>query len=421
MSASLLILFLAAALAVLGNALLMTLTSVHLSLAGVALEVTGPVTACYYLGLILGSLRGPPVIARVGHIRSFVGFGVLVVVASLLMPLVTPGWWWVPLRLAAGFGMAGLFVVIESWLQDRVDPAYRGRVLGLYMVVNFGAIAAGQQLLALGVPGDFQLYSIAAILVALALPVLAVQRVEAPAIRPMVRLKLVALYRTSPLGLVGVALVGAANGAFTSLMPIVGKVLGLPLSEVALLLTLAVLGGLAGQIPVGKLSDRFDRRRVLAFDAGLLVLLAMAMAGGALLMPSLMVPLAFAYGIAAFTLYPLCVAHAQDFAGPDQRIGTASGLLLAFGAGATLGPILVVPAMTVLGPVGLFAFTGGVAGLLALYTLYRMGKRAAPPAARFVATPTTTPTVTQLDPLVPPPEPDAPPTAGSSPGPDRNG
>lgn len=399
--AALAALFLSAAFLIAGNGLFQTLAAVHLSVVGVAVDSAALVLAGYYLGLVLGSLRGPPVILRVGHIRAFAAFGALLILSALLHPLVPAGPWWLLLRLLAGFAMAGCLVTVESWINDRAPTERRGTILSIYMIVNFSSLGTGQFLLTLADPASFVPFSLAAGLFCLALVPVTALKVQPPGQIASRRIGLPALYRISPLGIVGAGLVGTMNGAFMALGPIFGRGIGLEIGEVSMLMGAAIFGGLLMQWPVGRLSDTLDRRRVLIAVA---LLAAVTAAGLSFLTRAehlvLFVAAGF-YGGFILTLYPLCVAHAHDFAQADQRIATSGGLLLAYGVGASAGPLLAAQVMDRTGPQGLFAFTGGVGVLLALFTLYRMRRRASPAQdqrAPFVAVAPTTPVASEMDP-----------------------
>lgn len=399
-------LFVSAAFLIAGNGLFQTLAAVHLSGAGVAVGSAAFVLAGYYVGLVLGSLRAPPVIRRVGHIRAFAAFGAVLILSALLHPLIEAGPAWFLLRLLAGFAMAGCLVTVESWINDRAPQDRRGTILAIYMIVNFTSLGTGQFLLTLAPPDGFVLFSLAAILFCLAVVPVTALRVQPPGGLVQRRLGIASLYRISPLGIIGAALVGLINGAFMAMGPIFGRGIGLELDEVSMLMGAAIFGGLVMQWPVGRLSDALDRRRVLAAVAILTAVAATALAFVSRGEHLLLFAAAGLYGGFTLTLYPLCVAHAHDFAATDQRIATSGGLLLAYGSGASIGPVLAAAVMGRLGPVGLFVFTG-VAGLaLALFTIYRMSRRASPAPdqrAPFVAINPTTPAASQMDPRGKPP------------------
>jgi MFS family permease len=398
--ASLAALFLSAAFLIAGNGLFQTLAGVHLIGSGVPVDSAALVLAGYYVGLVLGSLRGPPVIARVGHIRSFAAFGAVLVLSAVLHPLIPAGPFWFLLRLLTGFAMAGCLVTVESWINDRAPPERRGTILSIYMIVNFSSLGFGQFLLTVADPDTFVPFSLAAALFCLAVVPVTALKVEPPAQVVGRRLSLKALYRVSPLGVVGAALVGVNNGAFLAMGPIFARGIGLEVGEVSLFMGAAIFGGLLMQWPIGRLSDRLDRRQVLA---GVAVLSAVTAAVLAVLSRAEHLVLflsAGIYGGFILTLYPLCVAHAHDFAAPDQRTGTSGGMLLAFGVGASTGPVLASLVMDRVGPAGLFMFTGLIVVLLATFTLFRMRMRASPAQEQrtpFVVVAPTSPLAGELE------------------------
>ncbi len=379
-------LFVSIAFLIVGNGLFQTLISVFLGQAAAPSELIAPILSAYYVGFVAGSLRGPIVVSRVGHVRAFAAFTAIVVIAALLHPIIALSYWWIPLRLLAGFAMAGAFVVIESWLNDKAPANRRGAIMSLYMIVNYASLACGQFLLTLGEPRSFFLFSVAALAFAAAIVPLGAIRIAAPAPQPVQRLSIRALYAVSPLGFVGVTAVGFMNGAFYSLAPIYAGEIGLDQMGISWFMGAVIVGGLLFQWPVGRLSDRFDRRKVLigiasatAVGGVLFILSALPSVRALAPLDPWVYLVAGLYGGCAFTLYPVLVAHAQDFADADQRVGVSAGMLLCFGLGAAAGPSVATAPMAWLGPSGLFVLTGLTAISLSGYAVYRMRRRVSLP------------------------------------------
>ncbi len=418
-----------------GNGLFQTLISVYLGRASAPPELIATILSAYYVGFVLGSLRGPIVVSRVGHVRAFAAFTAIVVIAALLHPIVTLGYWWVALRLLAGFAMAGAFVVIESWLNDKSSPSNRGAIMSFYMIINFAALACGQFLLTLGDPISFFLFSLAGLAFTAAIVPLGTIRIATPAPQPVQRLSVRRLYAVSPLGFIGVTAVGFMNGAFYSLAPIYAGEIGLDQIGISWFMGAVIVGGLALQYPVGRLSDRFDRRKVLIGVATATALGSVLFILSALPAVQKIVPLdpwiylaAAIYGGCAFTLYPVLVAHAQDFATPDQRVGVSAGMLLCFGVGAAAGPAVATAPMAWLGPSGLYVLTGATAVALSAYAVYRMRRRISLPSDQKQAFVAIGPALkgasgvgaqvakpTEPDYRLPDPEPDQPKPGGGGP------
>lgn len=397
---------------ILGNALIGIVVPIRLNLEGVATEVSALVMSSYYAGFVAGSFWGKRIIARVGHIRAFAAFAGSLAAATLIFPLWFAPAPWAVLRAIDGFCMVGLFATIESWLNLRASNAARGQILSLYMVTAYFGSGSGQLLVnAWGVRG-LELFCLAALLVSVSLVPVTLTRVSGPDIGSVRPLGLRRLSRASPLGVAGCFGAGMTSGAFYGLGAIFGQDAGLSVLQVSFFMGAMVLGGLVLQWPIGRLSDRFDRRTVL-----LLMLLASAAVclaqygwvswrGG--FAPMLL--LVALFGGAASTVYPIAVAHTFDYVERDQMVAASSGLLLAWAVGATLGPLTASAVMRGLGDDGLFLFLAVVALAMAAFTRYRMSRRSALPAAEqapFVPAPATAGVTGKLDPRA---EPAAPPT-----------
>ena len=364
-------------LLLLANGLFGTLLGVRSRIEGFGTEVVGLIMAAYFLGLLLGALRAGMVVAAVGHIRAFAAFASVMSVTALLHVIVVDQIVWSILRFASGFCMAGMILVTESWLNARCTTRTRGQVMALYMVTNYFSAGAGQLLLTTADPAQFQLFSVASIVFSLALVPVLLTRSSAPTPPKRDPLNLRELWRTSPLGLLGSFCAGIVNASFYGLAPVFALGLGFSIRETSTFMASVIFGGLLLQYPVGHLSDRMDRRRVLT-----MVSLATAMACIGMVAVSEWdlgwIYLAGAvYGGFSFTVYSLCMAHANDFASADKLLQTASGLLTAYGFGAFLGPIVAAFFMGRLGPEGLFIMSGLVSGFLGGFALYRMRRRVA--------------------------------------------
>ncbi len=368
-----------AALLLMGNGLQVTLLPVRAKLEGFTAIEIGVLGSAYFTGFALGCLRGPRMIRRAGHVRAFAA---MVAIASTVIlahaMLLTPWAWW-GLRIVTGACFATLFMIVESWLNEKSTNANRGFVFSVYTIVNLTVITIGQLMLLLDDPKEFPLFSISSILVSLAAVPLALTQASVPAPIEAVHIRFRELYETSPIGLAGCLAVGLANGSFWSLAPLFVQSRGDDTAQVAIFMSLAVIAGAVGQWPLGTLSDRIDRRRVI-----LLTCIGSALAGVALTWladgPELVLFAgAFAYGLFAFPLYAISVAHTNDFVQPEGYVEAASGLLLVYAVGAVTGPLAAATVMHQLGPGSLFSFTAAVHLAMLVYTLYRIPFRPRPP------------------------------------------
>ncbi len=394
-------LYLGIALLQLGNAMLGTLLAVRMDLSGFPPAVTGTIMSGYYIGFTAGSLKANLVVERVGHIRAFAAFAAVLAVATLTHVLAVDPRLWVAARAIGGFCVAGLLLVVESWLNERSTPSTRGKILSTYFVAVYAAMAAGQSLLALGDVMNANLFVIAAMLMTLALVPVSLTRSASPPIPKPSSFGLARLYRISPLGVAGVLSAGVILGAFYGMAPVFAQRIGMTPSQVGLFMGTAMIGSLLLQWPLGMLSDRFDRRRVLIACAFLTALASSAvLAGGDLSRVALFTLTALYCGCAA-TLYPVSVAHANDFIEPEDIIAAAGGLLLVYSLGAIVGPLAAAQAVELAGPAGLFAFTAAMSAGLGLFGLWRMTRRASVPKdeqGSWVVLPRTTPVAYDLDP-----------------------
>jgi MFS family permease len=338
-------------------------------------------------------------VRRVGHIRAFTALAAIASATVLGHALAIRPDVWLPLRALTGFCLAGLYVVMESWLNAQATNATRGAILSVYTTVNLTVITLGQLLVAVLEPQTFVPFAVAAMLIALAGVPLALTTSKAPAAPEKIGVDPLWLYRLSPVGLVGCFAVGLANGPFWTLAPAFGVANGLDSGGVGLFMALVVLGGAVGQWPAGRLSDRLDRRWVILGVCLLAAAAGAALVAAALRRPELLPYAAVAFGACSIPMYALCVAHANDFVQPGQFVQASAGLLLVSALGAALGPVLASLVMSRAGSASLFAFTAGVHLLLAAFVLYRTRRRAAPEAKDpFVAVPRTSTGLGTLDP-----------------------
>ena len=328
------------------------------------------------IGYVSGCILTPRLVGRVGHIRSFSVMCALAAVAVLLSLMMLHPAAWLPLRALSGFCFAGAAMIVESWLSERSEPAARGRVFGVYTMVNLAATTAGQMALTLGSTAGYTFFVLAAVVYCVALVPTAISSSAAPNPLVSVRLDLAGLWRNSPVAVAGIFLVGISNSAFGTLAAVYADRVGLVLTTIALFASIPILAGAAAQVPVGWLSDRMDRRRVLL---GLTAVAIAADLAFILLAPDtrgLNLILAAMFGASVLAMYPVILAHANDHAPDGQFIQTSGGLLLVFGLGSIVGPLIAGIAMTRLGPTGLFMTSLGAHVVLVVFTLARMALRA---------------------------------------------
>ena len=336
-----------------GGSLVNLLAPIRADLEGFGDLTVGALGSSYYLGMWGGTLLTPAIIRRAGHIRAFAAFVSLGVGAIDLMPVWVAPAPWILFRIMLGFVFSGLYSIIEAWINATSSNANRGAMYGTYQIVNFAASAGGQLLLSAFVLQSFAPFAVSASLVALGIAPLALTQAEAPPPPSSVRLRPLWLAKLAPIAVAAALVAGATNGAAASLGGIYALRTGVASQFVPVFTSAIVMGSAVGVLPVGLLSDRFDRR---------LVMIAM-MATGALCEFALAAfapdglaldGLGFAVGLTTYTLYTLATSHASDRAGAADMVLVAAGLLFAYCIGAVLAPSVAAGFMRAFGPSALF-------------------------------------------------------------------
>lgn len=332
--------------------------------------IAGMVLSSYFAGFTLGALLSKSIIGRFGHIRVYAAFGGIVIAATSAMTLMEQPVPWTILRAIIGFGCAGLFVTTESWLNAKADVTERGRVFSIYMVGCFAALALGQLLIGAVAIETAAPFNIVIVLFAIALVLISMTRAEQPQIIESGYLPSWQLSREAPAAVAGAVLSGFITGAFYSLVPAWMQDENIDRSTIGLFMLTAVLGGLALQVPIGRLSDRFDRRIVVAALGAGLTITAIVMLH---LPPTLgvILPVAALFGGLMSTIYPVSVAHAHDRMPADSVVTVSGRLLLASGAGSVLGPLIGSALMQRHSIDGIFYMMAGAGFLLAIVAIGR--------------------------------------------------
>ena len=358
-----------------GNGLQGTLLPIRAGMEAFTTPDIGILGSAYYIGFASGCLLGGRILRRAGHIRTFTAMASIASAVALAHALVLLPWFWWLARATTGLCLAVLFMVIESWLNERSTKETRGTILAIYLIINLTVITVGQMMITLYYPGGWHLFALASILVSLAAVPIAFTVSPAPAGVETVSVRIRRLYHLSPVGFAGCVTVGLANGAFWSLGPVYAQRTGLDVAGVAVFMSATVLAGAVGQWPLGRASDRVDRRKVIAVACIFAAVAAIALASGLLTTEAQILTASCAFGIFAFPIYAIAVAHTNDFVPQGEFVESSSGLLLLFGAGAVLGPLVASFLMTRFGPQGLYAFTALVHVSMAIFALYRMYRR----------------------------------------------
>lgn len=360
-------------LLMLGNGIQGTLLGIRGKIEGFSAVEMSYVMSAYSAGFLLGSRFAPDMIRRVGHVRVFAALGSLISAILILFPI-APDWMaWAAMRAVIGFSFAGVYITAESWLNASASNETRGQALSAYMICQMIGIIAAQGLMNLRDPGGFDLFVISSILVSVAFTPILLSASPAPSFERITPLPIQHLFRTSPLGCVGLFLLGGVFSALFGMASVWGSEIGLSVKNISIFIGSIYLGGLVLQYPIGWVSDRQDRRNLIMVlsAAGAVV----AFAG--MILPWSMIFLAsiafFAGGIAN-PLYSLMVAYVNDYLESDQMAGASAGLLFIYGLGSIGGPLITGWLMALVGPSGFFLFIALLFTATALYALYRMSR-----------------------------------------------
>jgi MFS family permease len=368
---------------IVGHGMQLTLIPLRAEALGWSKFEIGAVGSAYYVGYVFGCFAAPYLIRRSGHIRAFTVLAALVTAAMLAHALWVAFVPWLVFRLVLGGGLAGLYMILESWVNDRASNANRGFVMSAYIMVNYAALAIGQFMVTLAAPTEFTLFAVAAMALSISAIPLALTSQKQPAAVATVRFRPLALYRSSPVGLIGASMAGVATGAFWSLGAVAAVGVGLSARDAAIFMGIFTATGALAQWPIGRVSDRVDRRLVL------IAILSGAAIVGLLLafLPEsgwLWFVLAACLGAAMAPTYSVAAAHAYDHAEPGTIVETAEGLFVASASGSIIGPLIAAVVMQRFGPSTLFLFNALVHASLAVYILLRV--RARPALAQALKT-----------------------------------
>jgi MFS family permease len=377
MRAQITTLIIATSLIQLANGFFGTFISLRVAIEDFGSTMAGLVLSSYFAGFTLAALRCGRIIERIGHIRSYAAFAGLVAAATAAMALMAGPLVWLVLRAIVGFGCAGLFITTESWLNAKAQPAERGRIFSIYMVGTFLALAVGQLLIGRARIETTTPFSAIVALFAVALVMVSTTRAEPPRATATNSLPYGQLARAAPVAVVGCVLSGLISSAFYALVPAWMQDMGTTRATIALFMLVAVLGGLAFQVPVGWLSDRFDRRLVLAG-------LSLGFAGIAVILVHVprslpaVLPAAILLGGFMSTLYPVCVSHAHDCMPADRVVAVSGSLILLSGLGSVVGPLIGSILMAHFKIDGVFYFMAAAALILTFLATGRSFTTAAP-------------------------------------------
>ena len=375
-------LFLGLGVLMVGNGLNGALIGVRSGTEGFSVVVTGVIMAAYFAGFLIAPTSVVRMIASVGHIRVFAGLASTASSAVLVHSVLVTPVAWVAMRFVFGFCFAGLYIVIESWLNELSTPVNRGRTLAVYMIVSMSGLGIGQYLIAAADPSTFRLFVLSSVLVSMALvPITLAGTAKVPEIRLPEPVSVRELWRVVPTGVTGSFSTGAATGVLFGLSAVYAAGVGFSIERTAVFLLAPTVGGVAMQWPVGKLSDRLRRRTVIF---GVSVAAAGLCALG-VVVPSdhpLVLLIMLGIGGALFPLYSLVVSYTLDWTAVEKTVGVSGTLVRTNGTGALVGPLVTAPLMAWLGPALFYWAMGGFFAVVIAFVSYRILFREALPQER---------------------------------------
>lgn len=399
-------LYLAVLFLMTGVGLLGSYLALELTMAGKSEQVIGLVMSFFFIGMLVGAYQCHKLISSVGHIRAFAVFAAITTAVVMLHGMHTSPVFWGLLRFVSGVSITGLYMVVESWLNESAQPQLRGKVLALYMVISYLGMGLGQQLLNLGNSNGIQLFYVAGFTLTLCLVPVAVTHSLHPRLPEIEKLHPLQVLIKAPAGVSGCFLAGLLNSAFYSLVPVFCYQTGFSVMQLSLVMTMAIFGGMLFQWPIGTISDRYDRTYVLIIQGITLTFVSLTIMFLTNLFFPLFLALMVLYGGISFTLYPVAVARTHDVFAARNVVPVSSVLLLFYGLGASAGPVLASSAMTITAsPYGLFAYFTCMAAIYSLIT-YILRRReaisiiAAENSTEFVALKSTSPVAAVMSPLV---------------------
>lgn len=363
-----------------GNGLQSTLLALRGAQEGFSASTIGLIGTAYFGGFLLGCIFITRIMKAVGHVRAFAALAAIAASATLTLVLVIDPLTWSAIRFTTGFCFAGLFTVMESWLNSGASNNDRARLLAIYRIIDIGSVTGAQFMIPIFGAGGFTIFAIMSIMITLSLVPVSIADRSNPTPPEDVRLDLRRAWRISPLGSIGCIFVGITNSAFRTMSPIYAEQIGMSVTDVVTFVSVGIIGGAMIQYPLGYLSDLWDRRRVLLVaTTGALAsaLMLVFMAGTS---PIANFVLVFIFGSFAMPLYSLSAAHANDRAEKGEFVLVNAALMLFYSVGAIAGPFIASLFMESYGPHSLFAFSAAVYVVFIAVIVYRMGVRSPVPA-----------------------------------------
>ncbi|MGH8137633.1 MAG: MFS transporter [Steroidobacteraceae bacterium] len=359
----------------LGAGLQGTLLAVRATLEGFPTPVIGVIMSCYYVGYLVGTRAAPHLVRKIGHIRVFAALAAVASAAILVQAIFVHPVPWGAMRMVTGVCFAGIYVVAESWLNDRAKRENRGTLLAIYMLTLYVGLGAAQFLLILANPRNTSSFMLVSVLICLAMVPIVISAQQTPERALPRKVRYRDLYRNSPLGVVAVTVSGMISATIFSMGPVYARLSGFGNSGVATFMGVSILAAVLTQYPVGRLSDRMDRRTMIAVVCTIATLVAGSIVAFGEMPHAVFLVLAALFSGFVLTLYSLAVSHVNDQLEPAQMVAASSALLLLNGTAAAFGPVLAGSLIAAFGPQAYFATLATLTGALTLYDLWRKSRR----------------------------------------------
>jgi MFS family permease len=375
-----------------------------------SLTATGFMMSGYFVGYFVGAKTIPQIISRVGHIRVFAAFASVASLVVLIHAVYVSPFVWFLLRVLTGISMVSIYTVAESWLNDRASNKNRGSVLSVYMVILYGAMGLGMFLLNFSDPLNFEPFILISVITSAALiPILLTKR-KAPTFKKISTMSLKEAFISSPFGMVSSFFYGTIQSALFTLLAVYAATMNFSIFQISLVTFMLAVSGAISQWPIGKLSDIFDRRKVIiivTFAAAFFAFCAI-LSSRQMYLPGDLATSKFwfyvfliLFSFCSLPMFSLILAHTNDFIPKGKFVAAGASLQFTFGMGAMGGPFLCSIFMGIVGPNGFFIFLLFFHSLIGVYGIYRSRVRPVVenPDSQFVAMPQSiTPAGIELNP-----------------------
>jgi len=367
-------LFLGMFMLMVGNGLQGTLLGLRGDQEGFSTFALSIVMSGYFVGFLFSSKVTPELIRRVGHVRVFAALGSTISAVLIMYPVLVEPWAWTVGRIIIGFCFCGVYITAESWLNDASSNETRGKALSIYMMVQMVGIVFAQYIVSQGDVDGFTLFIIPSILVSMAFAPILLSIRPTPQFAQTKPLSIKRLIKASPLGCMGMFLLGGVFASQFGMSAVYGSQVGLTVGQISLFVSAIYIAALVAQYPIGWASDKIDRR---------ILILWISMIGGAGSLITFFIPGNFTIilisaailGGTSNPLYALLIAYTNDYLEREDMAAASGGLLFINGLGAIAGPLIVGTMMEKLGANAFWLFTGVLMFLVGFYAMYRMTRR----------------------------------------------